>query len=116
MKIKELEISVADAASALIKMAEDNIIMLGPVVKNNNVHGPYFTAVTKRGNTISIRLLMGGTPVRDALCTELIASQTQGLVIHHFSDEMDMAEMCAATWPCDKSQRIRNAVRRERMN
>jgi hypothetical protein len=112
----------AEAAAYLIDGSIDRTLLFGPVVwlpsdgRSSRVWRFIVVGCDQRGETWHDQL--GGETESDAVAMR--AGIMAALIVlrscfmHDFSDELEMAKLAEALWPCDKVSRILKQVEAER--
>jgi hypothetical protein len=110
--------TVDSIVSYLVSKSADHIVLIGPLI-SRMVDGsfpmiPYVTVCSgdERGQMHADQIMYHDEEGRADLIFALM--EHRPIVVQLCDDELQLARMCEAVWPCEKSTSVRRAVEAER--
>lgn len=93
-------------------------VVIGPIVwePSGSDRRWYFVVASGGGGFHAEQLVAETKPLAEVLRSALWAAlvQRRPIVVHDMDDELEMARLCAAVWPCERTTDIATAIARER--
>ena len=104
--------SPSHLADPLIGRADDKQLVIGPLVQREDVPLPYFMfGLHEADGPYFDMVQVESEEIRLAVLAHLAE---RAVIIHECGDELSMAKMIHALWPCEKTEQLRNQVVAER--
>jgi hypothetical protein len=103
--MKEFTGRADQVAANILHGVDDGQIVIGPVVTHPKFALPYFIVAGHDKTGFRLDQVMLKNPDDYHRLVAMIADQ-RGLVINLMEDELTMARLCRALWPCKKTERI----------